>query len=79
MSLSQVSKYGEKKIDKYTFQLIQGPNAVSDFVVYPKDYASAGYFMNNAEGSKANVKTIVKVSKNGPIILMQATRIINYG
>ena len=79
MSLSQVSKYGEKKINKYTFQLTRGPNAVSDFVVYPKDYASAGYFMNHAEESKVNVTTMVKVSKNGPIILMQSTKNINYG
>ena len=79
MSLSQISKYGEKKIDAYTFQLIQGPNAMSDFVVYPKDYASAGYFMNHATGDKANVTTMVKVSKNGPIILMQATRNIQWG
>ena len=55
MSLSQVSKYGEKRIDAYTFQLIQGPNAMSDFVVYPKDYASAGYFMNHAEGDRKSV------------------------
>ena len=79
MSLSQVSKYGEKKIGAYTFQLVQGPNAMSDFVVYPKDYASAGYFMNHATGDKANVTTMVKVSKNGPIILMQATRNIQWG
>ena len=79
MSLSQVAKYGQKKINAYTFQLVQGPNAISDFVVYPRDFASTGYFMNHGVAGKANVETMVKVSKKGPIILMQAMMDIGWG
>jgi SET domain-containing protein len=56
---------------------------MSTFVVYPSDYASAGFFMNHADSkckrSKINVKTSIAIAKTGPIILMQAARKITYG
>ncbi len=52
---------------------------MSNFVIYPKDYASAGFFMNHTHSKKANVKAFMAIAKMGPIILMQATKKIDYG
>ena len=48
MTLSQVAKYGDPTTNQYTFELTYGPDVTSNFAVYPKDYASAGYFMNHS-------------------------------
>jgi SET domain-containing protein len=70
-------------VKPYLFQLVLGPDAMSTFVVYPKDYASVGFFMNHANSkckkSKINVKTSIAIAETGPIILMQSTRKITYG
>ena len=83
MSLSQVAKYGEHGLKSYVFHLVLGPDVTSNFVVYPKDYASAGFFMNHTNSkckkSKANVKAMTVITKMGPIILMQAIKKIDYG
>lgn len=78
MSLSQVAKYGNKHINEYTFHLLAGPDVMTNYVVYPKDYASPGFFMNHST-SNTNVKTIAVISKRGPLILMLATKAIEYG
>ncbi len=78
MALSQVAKYGDSIINQYTFDLIYGPDVMSNYAVYPKDYASAGFFMNHAK-SNTNVSTEVVLTKNGPLILMVASKEISYG
>jgi SET domain-containing protein len=81
MSLSQVAKYGESSLKSYVFHLLLGPDVMSNFVVYPKDYASAGFFMNHtsSKSKKRNVKTMVVIGKMGPIVFMQAIKKIEYG
>jgi hypothetical protein len=83
MSLAQVAKYGDKSVKDYVFHLTSGPDVMSTFVVYPRDYASAGFFMNHGNSkskkSKINVKTSIAIAKMGPIVLMQAIKRINYG
>jgi hypothetical protein len=83
LSLAQVAKFKDDRIKDYIFHLISGPNVSTSFVVFPKDYASTGFFMNHAD-SRANkkiinVKTLIALHKNGPIVLMQASKKINYG
>jgi hypothetical protein len=58
MSLAQCAKYGDKNIKDYVFHFISGPDTSSTFVVYPKDFASTGFFMNHGtkKGKKTNVK-----------------------
>lgn len=51
---------------------------MTNYVVYPKDYASAGFFMNHSN-SKTNVKTLTVISRRGPLILMLASKSIEYG
>lgn len=77
-SLSQISKYGNKETNAYTFDLTLGPHSASSYVVYPKFYASVGFFMNHSN-KKPNVITKVVLERNGPIILMLALRKIEYG
>jgi len=48
MALSQVAKYGDPTTNQYTFELTYGPDVTSNFAVYPKDYASVGFFMNHS-------------------------------
>jgi SET domain-containing protein len=83
ISLAQVAKYADKSIKDYMFHLISGPDVQTNFVVYPKDYASPGFFMNHADfrtnKKRINVKTLIALHKNGPIVLMQASKNINYG
>lgn len=78
MGLSQVAKYGSKHINEYTFHLLAGPDVMTNYVVYPKDYASAGFFMNHSK-SNTNVTTIMAISRKGPLILMLASKNIEYG
>jgi SET domain-containing protein len=78
MALSQVAKYGDSNINQYTFDLIYGPDVMSNYAVYPKDYASTGFFMNHASSS-TNVTTQIVLTKNGPIIMMIASKEIIYG
>ena len=47
MSAAQVAKYSGKDVKGYIFHLISGPDVTSTFLVCPRDYASAGYFMNH--------------------------------
>lgn len=78
MSLSQIGKYGDKKLESYIFQLIQGPDVKSTFAVYPRDFASAGFFMNHSKKNK-NVTASIAIASNGPIVLFQASKKIDYG
>jgi SET domain-containing protein len=50
-------------------------------VVYPKSYASLGFFMNHSsqKSNKVNVSTMIALCQNGPIILMLANRKIKKG
>ena len=68
----------DKSVDAYLFHLISGPDVLTNFVVYPSKWASAGYFMNHGTG-KINVKTFIALHRSGPIVIMQATKKINYG
>jgi SET domain-containing protein len=82
ISLVEVAKIRDNSIKDYLFHLISGPDVQSTFVVCPKDYASAGFFMNHADKrnkQKINVKTLIVIHKSGPIVLMQASKRINYG
>mgnify|MGYP001580450904 FL=1 len=80
MSLAQVAKYGCKSMKNYIFHLIDGPDVTSTFVVCPRDYASAGYFMNHGTTKKQiNISASIAIDKNGPIIIMRAIRDIKYG
>jgi SET domain-containing protein len=83
VSLARVASMIDKSLKDYLFHLISGPDVEANFVVYPKDYASAGFFMNHADSrvnkKKINVKTLIALHKNGPIVLMQASKKINYG
>lgn len=83
ISLAQVAKLNDKTMKNYLFHLITGPDVQTNFVVFPKNYASVGFFMNHADAKtnkkKINVKAMIALHKNGPIILMQATKKINYG
>lgn len=75
VSLAQASKYKEDNIKDYLFHLISGPDVQTNFVVFPKDFASAGFFMNHTKiKKKVNVNAFIAIHKNGPIILMQAIR-----
>jgi SET domain-containing protein len=78
MALSQVAKYGDKVTNQYTFNLVYGPDVMSNYAVYPKDYASVGFFMNHAK-TKNNVSTEVVLTNRGPLILMIASKEIQYG
>jgi hypothetical protein len=78
--LAQASKYKAENIKDYLFHLINGPDIQNNFVVFPKDYASAGFFMNHTNSkNKVNVNAFVAIHKNGPIILMQSIRRIKIG
>jgi SET domain-containing protein len=83
VSLAQASKYKEDSIKDYIFHLICGPDVQTNFVVFPKDFASAGFFMNHTNSRKAkkkvNVNAFITLHNDGPIILMQATRRIHFG
>jgi hypothetical protein len=80
VSLAQASKYKAENIKDYLFHLINGPDIQNNFVVFPKDYASAGFFMNHTNSkNKVNVNAFVAIHKNGPIILMQSIRRIKIG
>ena len=80
MSLAQVAKYGDKSVKDYLFHLISGPDVMSTFVVYPINYASAGFFMNHShKKNQINVKASISIARTGPIVLMQAIKKINYG
>jgi len=78
VSLAEVSKLNEESIKPYLFHLISGPEVTSNFVVYPSQWASAGYFMNHCVKGKANVKTFIALHRNGPIVIMQAAKKIDY-
>jgi SET domain-containing protein len=81
--LAQVAKLRDNSIKDYLFHLISGHDVRSTFVVYPKEYESAGFFMNHADSKRnkkeINVKTLIAIHKSGPIVLMQASKKINYG
>jgi SET domain-containing protein len=82
VSLAQASKYNEDNIKDYLFHLTCGPDVQTNFIVFPKDFASTGFFMNHASSIKAkkkiNVNAFIAIHKNGPIILMQAIRRIKF-
>jgi hypothetical protein len=88
MSAAQVAKYTDVNVKEYLFQLISGPDVTSTFLVCPRDYASAGYFMNHGKEKKEkgkkyqkniNVKASIVIANAGPIIIFQAMRKIKYG
>jgi len=83
VSLAQAAKYSEIIAKDYLFHLISGPDVKTNFVVCPTTFASAGFFMNHANSkrskSKINVRTLIALHKNRPIIIMQATKKIDYG
>jgi SET domain-containing protein len=83
MSLAQVAKYEDKNVKDYVFQIVSGPDTSSTFAVYPKDFASTGFFMNHSSKTerknKINVKASISITKHGPIILLQALRKIKIG
>lgn len=79
VSLAQASKYKEDNIKDYLFHLISEPDVQTNFVVFPKDFASTGFFMNLPKIKKVNINAFIAIHKNGPIILMQAIRRIKNG
>jgi hypothetical protein len=80
VSLAQASKYKEKIIKDYLFHLINGPDVQNNFLVFPKNFASAGFFMNHTQTKKkGNVNAFIAIHKNGPIVLMQSNRKIKSG
>lgn len=83
VSLAQAAKHRDAVIKDYLFHLISGPDVETNFVVYPITFASAGFFMNHADSKKnkgkINVKTLITLHRNRPIILMIATKKIDYG
>lgn len=80
ISLAQAAKHSEKVSKDYLFHLVSGPDVQTNFVVNPNIFASAGFFMNHAHSSnKINVKTLITLHQNKPIIIMQATKKIDYG
>lgn len=80
ISVAQAAKHSEKISKDYLFHLISGPDVQTNFVVNPSTFASAGFFMNHANSkSKINVKTLIALHRNKPIIIMQATKKIEYG
>ena len=78
ISLASLIKYKETNLRNYLFHIISGPDVQTTFVVFPKDFASIGYFMNHANSkiikSKVNIKTLISLSRHGPIILMIAAK-----
>jgi hypothetical protein len=83
MSLAQIAKYGDKRVKDYVFHLVSGPDVMTNFAVYPQDFASAGFFMNHGSKSKnknkINTKASIAIAESGPIILLQAIKMIKYG
>jgi hypothetical protein len=78
VSLAEASKLNDESTKPYLFHLISGPEVTSNFVVHPSQWASAGYFMNHDAKSQANVKTFIALHRNGPIVIMQAAKKIDY-
>ena len=81
MSLAQVAKYGDKNVKDYAFHITSGPDVMTNFVVYPQDFASVGFFMNHGSKKKhkINTKASIALAETGPIVLLQAIKKINYG
>jgi 7-cyano-7-deazaguanine synthase in queuosine biosynthesis len=73
-SLAEISILNEESVKPYLFQLISGPTVSTNYAVYPDCWASAGYFMNHADGKLANVKTFIALHISGPLIVMQASK-----
>jgi SET domain-containing protein len=79
--LAQASKYKEDNIKDYLFHLICGSDVQTNYVVFPRDFASSGFFMNHTSSNKkkVNVHTSIAIHRNGPIILMRAMKRIKCG
>ena len=82
-SLAQAAKYSEAILKDYLFNLISGPVILKSSLLLPKDFASAGFFVNHADSKtkrkKINVKALIALQKNNPIVLMQASKKIDNG
>jgi SET domain-containing protein len=78
--MAQVAKYGDKAIKEYAFHLASGPDVMTNYAVYPQDFASAGFFINHSKSkNKINTKASIAIGESGPIILLQAIKKIDYG